>query len=376
MKNSATKPTSATAGPNNLLGVLRSLYQWRKLLLAAILLVGIGSAVIALFLPEYFKSSTVFLAASPDRATPELLYGETYAPQLYGNEDDMDRILTIAESDELVSYLVDSFDLAAHYDIDVSSPRGRYSLAMHFRGLYEVTKTKRDAIQLDVEDKDPELAMRLARAARERINTLAQQLIKATQARTIATFEDDIKTKETQLRVLTDTLESLRKRYGIYNSEAQSESLTALLSLRESQLNSNRTKLGAYREKGGRFRDSVAIYEVKVAASEEEYRQLQSRLDTFGQGLAEVLTYTRQYQEANSKLSEDKEKLKQYQAVYGADIPALILVEEAEVPLIKSRPFRALIVLGSVVLTLFFLLVGILLYEAYRDLDWRSVYAD
>jgi uncharacterized protein involved in exopolysaccharide biosynthesis len=304
------------------------------------------------------------------------LYGETYAPQLYGNEDDLDRLLTIAESDELVTYLLDSFDLATHYDIDASSPRGRHNLAKHFRGLYEVTKTKRDAIQLDVEDKDPELATRIARAARERINLLAQQLVKSTQARTIETFANDILIKETQLKVLTDTLEGLRKRYGIYNSEAQSESLTALLSVRESQLNSNRTKLTAYREKGGRFRDSVAIYEVKVAASAEEFRQLQARLDTFGQGLAEVLTYTRQYQEANTKLSEDKEKLKQYQAVFAANIPALILVEEAEVPLIKSRPFRALIVLVSVILTLFFLLAGILLYEAYRDLDWKSVYAE
>ncbi|RME93573.1 MAG: hypothetical protein D6772_15785, partial [Bacteroidetes bacterium] len=122
------------------------------------------------------------------------------------------------------------------------------------------------------------------------------------------------------------------------------------------------------------FRDSVGVYEVRVAAAQEELKQLQARLDTFGQGLAEVLTYTRQYQEANAKLSEDKEKLKQYQAVYAANIPALILVEEAEVPLIKSRPFRALIVLGSVLLTLFLLLAGILLFEAYRDLNWQSVY--
>ncbi|RME97229.1 MAG: hypothetical protein D6772_10705, partial [Bacteroidetes bacterium] len=243
MKNSTAQQTSASGHPYHLLEVLRRLYQWRKLLLAGVLLAGVGSAIIALLLPEYYTASTVFLAASPDRATPELLYGETYAPQLYGNEEDMDRLLTIAESDDLVTFLIDSFDLATHYDIDATSPRGRHSLAKHLRGLYETTKTKRDAIQLSIEDQNPELAARMANAAREQINMLAQRLIKATQARTIATFEQDIVIKEQQLKVLTDTLEDLRRRYGIYNSEAQSESLTSLLALVENKLNSTRTKL-------------------------------------------------------------------------------------------------------------------------------------
>lgn len=371
----STRSADATAQPPaSLLDVIRILFRWKKTLILVALIAGIGSAAIVLLLPVYYQANTLFFATSPDQATPELLFGDGgIAPELYGNENDIDRILTIAESNELIDFLVDSFNLYQHYDIDPDSPRGEHYVRKTFRGLYDVTKTKRDAIQLSVEDQDPELAAAIAQAARNKINTLGQNLIKSTQQRSIATFEQDIIAKSGQLQALSDTLERLRRDYGIFNSEAQSESLTSLAALTETRLNSSQSKLASFQQKGGRFRDSVAVYEVKVEALTEEMIKLEQKLERFNNGLSRVLTFTRQYQEANSSLSEDKEKLKQYQAIYQSDIPALILVEEASIPMIKSRPFRTLVVLASVVIALFFTLIGILIAEAYREVDWRSI---
>ena len=111
-----------------------------------------------------------------------------------------------------------------------------------------------------------------------------------------------------------------------------------------------------------------------MAGLEEELTQLNDKLGKFSEGLAQVLLFTRQYQEANTSLSEDKEKLKQYKATYGSDIPAMIVVEEALLPVVKSRPFRTLIVLAAVFITFFFTIVGILLHEAYGDIDWKAIY--
>jgi tyrosine-protein kinase Etk/Wzc len=384
-KNRKSLPMTAQKDkvPNNpqvapktdLVDVIRTLFRWKKVILTACLLAGIGSAIIVLLLPVYYQASTVFFATSPDQATPELLFGDgSTPPELYGNENDIDRLLTISESNELIDYLVDTFRLYEHYDIDQESPKGKFYVRRHFLGLYDITKTKRDAIQLSIEDQDPELAATMARTAREKINHLGQSLIKSTQRRAITTFVNNITAKEQQLGVLSDTLQSLRKQYGIYNTEAQSESLTSLASTTENQLNSTRARLGAFRERGGRFRDSIGVYEVKAAGLEEEFSKLNLKLDRFNDGLAKVLLYTRQYQEANTSLSEDKEKLKQYQATFQSDIPAMIIVEDAARPQVKSRPFRTLIVLATVFLTFFFTLIGILLFEAYSDVDWKAVY--
>lgn len=359
----------------DLLDVVRTLFRWKKVIIAACLAAGIGSAIIVLLLPEYYQSTTVFFATSPDQATPELLFGDgSIAPELYGNENDIDRMLTISESNDLIDFLVDTFDLYTHYDINRDNPKGQYYVRKHFLGLYEIEKTKRDAIQLTIEDQDPEMAMVLAKTARNKIDQLTQELIKDGQERAIGTFVNNIAAKEELIGVLSDTLQSLRQRYGIFNTEAQSEGLTALAAGTETKLISTRAKLAVFQERGGRFRDSVAVYEVRVAGLEEEMTQLDNKLNQFNEGLSQVLLNTRQYQEANRSLSEDKEKLKQYRATFESNIPSMVLVEDAMLPLVKSRPFRTLIVLAAVFITFFFTVVGILLYEAYGDMDWKAIY--
>ena len=371
IENSKPQQTPKT----DLLDVIKTLFRWKKLIITACLLAGIGSAVIVLLLPSYYKSSTVFLAVSPDQATPELLFTDGgIAPELYGNESDIDRMLTISESNKLVDYLVDSFRLYEHYDIKKGSLKADNAVRKTFRGLYEITKTKRDAIQLDIEDVDPALAAKLAKAAREKINSMSKELIKSSQSKVILAFILDIKTKEEQLNILSDTLQYLRMEYGIYNTEAQSESLTSKLAGTESQLVRAQAKLIAFQQKGNRFRDSVSVYDVSVSGFNEELKQLNIKMEKFNEGLSGVLQYTRQYQEANTSLSEDKEKLKQYQATYQSDISSIMLVEEAGIPLIKSRPFRTIIVLASVLIVFVFTLIGILLFEAYGDLNWKEIY--
>lgn len=372
----STKSVSPQEVPKtDLLDVVKTFFRWKKLIVTSCLIAGIGSAVIVLLLPSYYQASTVFLAVSPDQATPELLFSNGgVAPELYGNESDIDRMLTIAESNELIDFLIDSFSLYKHYDIERGSVKADNAVRKTFRSLYEITKTKRDAIQLNIEDVDPDLAAKIAKATRERINKMSQELIKNSQEKVIDAFDQDIDSKENQLNILSDTLQYLRMEYGIYNTEAQSESLTSKLASTESRLVSSKAMLAAFEQKGKRFRDSVSVYDVKVSGLNEKLIQLNIKMDKFNEGLSRVLKYTRQYQEANKSLSQDKEKIKQYQATYQSDIASVMLVEEASVPLIKSRPFRTLIVLASVLIVFVFVLIGILLFEAYGDLNWKEIY--
>jgi tyrosine-protein kinase Etk/Wzc len=129
---------------DNLLGVLKILYRWRKQLIYLCLAAGLGTALISLLMPNYFKATTLFLAASPDRISPD-----TYFPRgaiktfYYGNDEDIDRIITIAESNELVDYLVDSFNLYQHYGINPDIPKAPDRVERRFRKLYEIKKDEK-----------------------------------------------------------------------------------------------------------------------------------------------------------------------------------------------------------------------------------------
>jgi uncharacterized protein involved in exopolysaccharide biosynthesis len=360
---------------DNLLDVLRTIFRWRKPILIVTVVAAVGAVVISLLLPNFYEGKTTFLAVSPDQAKPEALFSNgQFRTQYYGNENDIDRLLTIANSGELINFMIDSFKLYQHYDIDPDAAKAELKVKEKFGKRYEIEKTSRDAIELSVEDRDPELAAAMANAARNKVGELARQLIRSGQQKTIVSYQSNIDNKEAQLLVLSDSLIRLRKTYGIYNIEGQSEALTTQLSETESKLVREEGRLNALRNAGSIPRDTIRFIEAEVSGLKAEYESLNQKMNRFNDGLAKVSTYDRQYLMANSTLSEDKEQLKQVLSVYEADIPALIVVENAEKPYDKSWPKRSYIVIGAVAIAFLFSVIGVLLLEAYRDIDWKEIY--
>lgn len=359
---------------NNLLDVLSTLFRWKRPLIILCLCAAVGTAAISLLLPNYYEGVTVFLAISPDQATPQALYGENQNRiEYYGNDNDNDRIMTIAQSADLLNFLIDSFQLYEHYGINPDGNKAAYKVRNKLLSRYDVEKTKRDAIALSVEDRDRELAANMANAARDKISELARKLIREGQEKSLRSYEDNITSKEYQLQVLGDSLVNLRRQYGIYSIEGQSEALTTQVSETEMLLVSNQGRLEALRNSSVP-RDTIVQIAAKVSGLEASFNTLNERMERFNEGMAKVGTYDRQYLIANATLSEDKERLKQLRAVYESEIPSIVVVETAEVPIIKSRPKRSLIVIAAVALAFFFGVIGILLLDTYQDVDWKRIY--
>ncbi len=358
----------------NLLGVVKQLVKYLKFILTVCTVVGVGSIIVSLLLPVYYKSSTVFLSKNPDLLTERGLFGTTTRdPQPFGSNNDNDRLLTIAASDELAEYLIDRFNLYEHYDIDTSSAKASYYVKEHFRGLYEATKTKRDAIQLSIEDRDPRLAAQMANAARMKIDTINLQLFKTKE--TINTIENTVKEKEHSNQILSDSIQWLRNRYSIYNTESQSESLANALISKESKLRSTEAKLAAFqkmRVKGAR--DSAAYLSAMVAGLKSEIANLDTTLQRFNAGMPIVQALEEEYNQAIKQITYDKERLKQLKAANSANISSIILVETAAIPVTKSRPIRSILVLGSIAVAFIFSALGAFVFDTYKDINWGEVW--
>ena len=360
---------------DHLLDVLRTLFRWKKPILLTCLIAAVGTAILVLILPVYYLASTSFLVLSPDQSKPELIFGEgNIDPDLFGNTEDVDRILNLAESKALVSHLVDSFHLYAHYDIDSTARKAPLLVTKTFLGLYDVEKTKRDAVVLALEDKDPVLAAAIVKAAREYIDRTAQGLIRSSQGRTIATYQADIAAKTQQMQVLNDTLAAYRRRFGVYDTRSQAEVLTGQATDLERRAASLAAREEAYSDMGGRFRDSVAVIRALRRGLEGERKAVNAQLERFNTGVSLIVSLEEEYDQAVESLNLAREKLRQYQAAYQADLPAIMVLEEAAVPLEKSRPLRTLTVLIVTVLAFLFSVAAVLLIENSRDIDFRALY--
>lgn len=361
---------------DHLLDVTGILYRWRKVIIGTTAATALGAIIIALLLPVYYKSTTIFYAASPDLAKPEAIFGTTTAEiNYYGESEDLDRLFTIAQSGELSHFLIDSFKLYDHYDIDPTHPKAEYYIAEEFSDLFDVRKNKFDAIELSVEDTDKLLASNIANAARNKINAIAQNMLRSSQGNMIRTFELNITDANEELQKLGDSLQIIRRKFNIYNPSTQSELLSELKSKAESKLSEATSKKNAFSKIRG-FRDSVTIAEANMAAASDNIKQLETTLETFNNGVGVVELLMQQHSTAAEELSETQERFKMMKAAYNTETPAIHLVEPAAPAVVKERPKRSMIVVGSTLIAFVLSCLGVLLFHSYRDVNWKEHFND
>lgn len=360
---------------DSLLDLIGSILKWKKQIIRTCLGVGLVTAVASLlFLSNYYQSTTVFLAASPKLAQPGYIFGRTSTEmEIYGDDFDVDRIITISQSGEVINYLIEKFDLYKHYDIDRNAKRAAYKVRLHFSKLYEVKKNKNEAIELSVEDKDPQFAAQIANAAREKIDEIGQRLIKDSHMSLIKTYENNLLDFDRKISTLSDSLEKKQKRYGIYNPESQSEIYSQLIANAEARLAGERAKLQMYNSMTGISTDSIRNAKVQISSQEQQLNTINARLSLFNEGMSEVQVMKDELTELAEKRSTTIFLFNQLQSAYNSGVSSIHLVEEGEIPLIKSRPKRSILVIGAVFVAFVFMLLVSIVVENYRSIDWKSV---
>ncbi len=356
---------------DNLIGVFQTIYRWRKTIRNICLITLVGSIGFSLMLDNYFKATTIFYPASPELASPELIFGYTsQVTQYFGSDRDLDRLDEIANSNEVVDYMVRKFGLYRHYQID-----------SNFLNLYSAQKNKNDAIELSVEDTDPQMAATMTNAARDKVNEIAQHLIKNSQSKILATFEDNIQRKAADLELLGDSLRDLQEKYSIYSVTDQGEQLSIQLAKAESEIVRGKARLEVLENNPLIPRDTVEYIKANLRAYQRERQSLMTpepggdnvSLKRFNQGLPKVSVLSDLHFQARKQLSYDKERYNQIKAAYNTDIPALQVVEAAETPLLKSRPKRSVIVIASLLAAFLFSVLAVLIAETYRDFRWDAI---
>ena len=362
---------------DNLLGVLATLFKWKRQILTVILLAGVGTAAISfLFLNDYYKATTIFYVASPDLFKPEQMFGTSNKDMdYYGTDGDVDRVLTIAQSNELYDFLIKTFDLYKHYDISTTNAKAPFKVREHLMELYEVKKTKFDAIELSVEDTDKAFASQMANAARDKIDEITQRLIRNSQLSLIKAYESNFIEKEKTLFSIDDTLMRLRQNYGVIDPEHQTEAVTKSAVEAEDNYIRNKAKLDAMRKIEGISRDSISMLEATVKGYEEQTKSSTAKLKRYNEGYNSVLTMKNQYERENDQVNRDKQRYLQLRIAYSTKISAVSVIESADVPIVKSRPKRSIIIVSAMLIAFIFSIIGVLLADNYRDISWKELTA-
>jgi len=365
----------------SLLDVLKTLYQWKIPIVLTTTLAGLIAVIYCLFAPNYYKSKAIFYPSNPRIASRGALFGGADENMdFFGGNSEMNRILNIAKSSELINYVVKKYDLYAHYEIDSTELEAPHYVTEDFLKLYKVNKNAENAVELSIEDTDREKTADMVWAMLGKIDEINSRLTKDNQRRILKSFEQKLLDKQTEYDATTDSIRVLRARYGIVSVEAQEEFLTNLVVETEAALSSKKARLGALQGNNYTPRDTLRKLRANIKSLENQLATINSpdsksgiNLSKFNEGKGQVsLLELRQINLAN-EIGFLRDRYFQYQTVYDTNVNSLYITETPSVPVVKSRPRRTLTVLSVGMIVFILSCLGVMLLDYYKDVNWKSV---
>ena len=194
-------------------------------------------------------------------------------------------------------------------------------------------------------------------------------------------YRKRIDAKQQLYSVATDSLNRTREKYGIVDVETQRELLTETITMAESNLAKYRGKLQAMQ--GISRRDSINKVKTIISSLEAQVNSLKGNgdktttsIDKFNQGRETVLLMETAQEFISEELLFLKDRYFQLETVYNTNIAAVYVLDAPDIPIIKSRPKRTFIVLSAAFFTFILSVLGVLLIENYKSVDWNRAIKD
>ncbi len=284
------------------------------------------AVIISLLLtPLYLSTAIVFPAASSNVSFSEQRNVKAAAMD-FGEEEQAEQLVQILQSSRIRDKVVSKYNLLNHYEISKDDVNKNYKLIKAYNSYFSFTRTRFGSIQIDVLDKDPELAAKMANEIVDLIDTVKNEMIRE---RTIPAFEvnkrklKQLVQQKDSILFLLDSLNNL----GVVSNDFRSNLFQALVDANN--------------------------------ANEKEQIKERIAINTKLGSQYNALEHTRN--ELIVKIEEFRVSYEQAESDANAAFNHKFVVEKAVVADRKEKPKRMIIVLvatiGGFIFSVFFLLI-------------------
>jgi uncharacterized protein involved in exopolysaccharide biosynthesis len=236
----------------------------------------------------------------------------------FGDEEETEQLLQILNSNEIVDYIVDKYDLMKHYDIDPGSKFLKTELYKTFSDNISFRKTKYQSVEIEVFDADPQYASDIANDISLYADSVMNKIRKKRAWDALLIVEWEYKKLGQQIQEMSDSLSEINK-MGVLDYTEQVTAYTSGL--------------------------SEGIATGKISASGIKYLENKlARLEKYGHASMEISDFINFEQE---RLSDLKGKWVEAGVEYAQNLSYVYIVNKAFPAEKKSKPVRWLIVVMS-----------------------------
>ena len=344
----------------SLVGLGPIINRWKRLVLGAVVLAAIVSTVVALLLPNVYRSTTIFIPTNPQTADPDRLLEDNAETriklELGSRGEDLDRVITIGESQPVAELIIKKFDLYKHYK--AGSPgddaTDNYVLS-EFSGNLSIVHNERDAIELAFMDEDKNVAAAVANALVHVIDSVNQQLTLENRRTVLDLYRQRYEYLSTSFERSRRELVGARRRYGIFSGDMQSRYMAK-------QIIETEAALRRAEASGG---DVSGLKRAVRGLTRADGGNLLN-MENYVRGIDSLAMFTNRVADLQGRLIAARSAYETAELSIKGHISSLYLVQKAYPATKKVKPVRWLIVMGSVLLMFALSVVFAMLLELYR----------
>jgi capsule polysaccharide export protein KpsE/RkpR len=238
--------------------------------------------------------------------------------EYYGGKDDLNRVMTIAQSAPVANYIIQKYNLPKHYKLDTIQKHWKTKVRKTFDDNYKVIKTEQNAIEISILDTDPVKAAAIITDITQLIDSIYRGIELEAKRKQLEIFKERIITQQARVDHYQDTLAFLESKFNI-----------------KIKASSDRTDIIE-----GSDNRAVQLYRTlyilqKNAVNEYNYRvNIKEQIE-------------------NTLMNDNK---------------CLAIIEAPSVADKKEKPMRSVIVLTVMLISLVVSVLGVLLFEQVEDI--------
>lgn len=323
------------------IGLLDYMWQKKWILIFVTVAAFVTSIIVSLTITPRFESKVILYPAAPvslsGSLTQQALISVDNTDILaFGDQSEAERMLQILNSGKVKEYIINTYNLMDHYEIDPESPYPYTQLDNKYKGNIRFRRTEYMSVEISVLDTDPQFSANIANAIAAYIDSAFHQIQYDRALDAFRVIEKEYSASQEEVKRISDSLRVIRN-LGVLDYESQVSSLSE-----------------AY---------ATALAQGNNEAASDISRQM-NVLSRYGGSYVEL---TKELDTEMERMGILKEKYNAYKTNIDEVMPQAFIVDHAQKPERKALPDRSMIVIVSTLSTFAIALLLLLIVDYLKS---------
>ncbi len=314
--------------------LLTFLWRKRKILIIVSITAFVLSIIGSLLMPNYYRARAVVFPTQSNSV--DFNTNSRTSVVEFGDESDAERLLQVLISPEIRDSLTIKYDLYKHYDIDTNESHSKFEFQKIYEESVVFSRTRYNSINIDVFDKDPITATKMANDIVRLVDTVMNKMIRERAIGPMWAVQHEVKMIKNEMGDYSDKLRNFNDS-GVVSKD----------------------------ERG----DLYANYLMALKSGNKELaKEIKTKIDysqKYGSDYDLYENLTIYFGERYSNILDANDQAKQYAQT---NIQQTIRHSMAEVPDKKAKPKRSIIVIGATIASFIFAVFILLALEKIKEL--------